>query len=532
MKDRPITLCVIDDIKSVVRGIADLLNEETHGVQVVGTAGNGEDGLHMVTELRPDIVLTDIRMPRMDGLEMTQRIMAILPTCKVILLSGYTDFEYAQQAIRLGAFDFLAKPFLKSAIETVVDKAREQVVLDRTQFAKQTEMERQIKESMPLLRQEYLHLLLRYMANEAMLRERWDYLKMDLNHKHLTLMCVEMDGFAKGLEDTSIHDVELARFAVKNILEETLASVTKAVVFREHLYGFVCLLNTPAEPAVLAEACREHVMNYSRYTVSIGVSKNASSIQGLPAAYQQASEALSHNFYTGGNSVFLYEDIAHRTLPVLRHSAEQEKELFNLLRMGNQEKALPLLNAMIHCYAGVTPNHFVQVCYDIGLLMCRTFSEKLSDAATVDSLTNLLERLKRGEQLNQPQLIEVLKQVVVEGCRWLQAQKEEEASSVITRAIQYMKDNLDKNVTVNELAKHVYLSASYFANLFKKVTGTTLIHYMTGLRIERAKEMLLNDSQVQEVALSLGYEDRSYFTDVFKKYTGMTPTDFKQAYKP
>ncbi|MNI99213.1 HTH-type transcriptional regulator YesS [compost metagenome] len=85
---------------------------------------------------------------------------------------------------------------------------------------------------------------------------------------------------------------------------------------------------------------------------------------------------------------------------------------------------------------------------------------------------------------------------------------------------------------MNELAKHVYLSGSYFANLFKKVTGTTLIHYMTGLKIDKAKEMLLNDKQVQEVAIALGYEDRSYFTDVFKKHTGLTPSEFKQAYRP
>jgi two-component system response regulator YesN len=534
MNKADITLCVIDDIKSVVRGIADLIQIDTHGVQVVGTAGNGEDGLQMVLELRPDIVLTDIRMPRMDGLEMTKAITAVMPNCKVIMLSGYTDFEYAQQALRLGAFDFIAKPFLKTAIEVVVQKAKEQIERDRVHFAKQSEMERQIKESMPLLRQEYLHLLLRYNANEVRLKERWDYLRLDLNRERLMIMCIEIDGFAKQVDTHGIHEVELARFAVKNILEETLASATKSIVFREQLSGFICLLNVPThlDIVTLAEQCREHMLNYSRYTISIGVGREARTIHELPQSYQQATEALSHNFYTGGNSVFYYEDIQHHASTRSRHSAEQEKEMFNYLRMGNQERALPLLQSIVHGYSGVQPSDVMNVCYELGLLMYRIFAEKITEPSGMDELTAKLDLLKKGERLTLRELNELLNQVVAAGCDALQKQREMEADSVIAQAIHYMRENLDKNVTVTDLAKHVYLSGSYFANLFKKVTGTTLITYMTGLRIEKAKEMLLDDKQVQEVAIHLGYEDRSYFTDVFKKHVGMTPTEFKQGYKP
>jgi two-component system response regulator YesN len=534
MREAEITLCVIDDIKSVVRGIADMIQVESHGVKVVGTAGNGEDGLQMVMELRPDIVLTDIRMPRMDGLEMTKAIMAVLPNCKVIMLSGYTDFEYAQQALRLGAFDFIAKPFLKAAIEEVVQKAKMQIEQDRIQFAKQSEMERQIKESMPLLRQEYLHLLLRYNANEAKLKERWDYLKLDLGRERLIIMCIEIDGFAKQVDTHGIHDVELARFAVKNILEETLGSVTKSIVFREQLSGFICLLNVPLhmDMVTLAEQCREHMLNYSRYTVSIGVGLEARTIHELPLSYQQASEALSHNFYTGGNSVFFYEDIQRHASSRLRHSAELEKELFNCLRMGNQEKAVPLLASIVQGYSGVQPSDVMNVCLELGLLMVRVFAEKITEPSGMDELTAKLNQLKKGERLTLRELTGLLEQIATMGCDLLQKQREVEADSVIAQAIAHMKANLDKNLTVNDLAKQVYLSGSYFANLFKKVTGTTLIHYMTKLRIERAKEMLLEDEkQVQEVAILLGYEDRSYFTDVFKKHVGMTPTEFKQGYK-
>lgn len=117
-------LCVIDDIKSVVEMVSSKPPWQEHGIEVVGTALDGEAGLQIIRETRPDIVLTDIRMPRMDGLQMTRAILEELPDCKIIILSAYSEFSYAQEAIRLGALDFVKKPFSLNEIVQAVLKAR------------------------------------------------------------------------------------------------------------------------------------------------------------------------------------------------------------------------------------------------------------------------------------------------------------------------------------------------------------------------------------------------------------------------
>lgn len=173
-------LCIIDDIRSVVEMISRKPGWQEHGIEVSGTALDGEEGLRMIRETRPDIVLTDIRMPRMDGLQMTRAILDFLPDCKIIILSAYSEFTYAQEAIRLGALDFVKKPFSLDEIVNVVLKAKELCRQERQKTARLAVMESKIKESMPILRQEYLTFLLHHQTTEADARSRWAYLDIPL----------------------------------------------------------------------------------------------------------------------------------------------------------------------------------------------------------------------------------------------------------------------------------------------------------------------------------------------------------------
>ncbi|KWX83970.1 AraC family transcriptional regulator, partial [Paenibacillus riograndensis] len=140
---KPVKICVIDDIKSVVDMITRKPQWQEYGIEVAGTALDGEEGLQMVREMKPDIVLTDIRMPRMDGLEMTRAILEFAPHCKIIILSAYSEFSYAQQAIRLGAMDFVKKPFSLEEIVNVVLKAKALCLEEREEQEKIMAMQAQ-----------------------------------------------------------------------------------------------------------------------------------------------------------------------------------------------------------------------------------------------------------------------------------------------------------------------------------------------------------------------------------------------------
>lgn len=525
----PIRLCMIDDIPDVVEGISKGIDWQSHGIEVAGTAGNGEDGQKLIRETKPHIVLTDIRMPRLDGLEMMKGLAQEFPFMKVIFLSGYTDFEYAQQAMRLGAFDYIVKPFTPQKIVEVVQKARAAILEEQNSRQRLTEMERKLRESMPYLIQEYFQLLLRFPTDPEQAAKRWDFLSVPLN----TVMLVEIDGFAERTRAGAVQEVELIRFTLQNILEETIRGTTKGLIFRDSASRYAVVVNSSdvSSMEALAEQCRENIARYSKFTVSLGIGEEVPHIHQISYSYSQAQTALSYLFYTGGNSVFTYRIINGNNLSVPRYSAEKEKELFNWLRSGNLPKAEQTASELFAAAEGATPppEQLQSLYFELAFLINRVFAEKLGPEE-MKPLEQIVGRLREARSFSRTELEEHILELCRLGCRQVMLQQTDEANRIIEKAKGYIRSNLHVNMTVNDYARQVYLSGSYFANLFKKVTGMTVGQFVTAERMDRARELLAEGKAVQDIAQSLGYEDRQYFSELFKKHTGLTPSEFRQAH--
>lgn len=529
-----IRLCIIDDIPDVVEGISLGIPWAEHGITVAGTAGNGLAGRELILRTKPHIVLTDIRMPRLDGLAMMKELEPECPGMKIIFISGYTDFEYAQQAVRLGAFDYVIKPFHPGQIVDIVLKAKAAIEEETRQQKQYRDMERKLRESMPYLRQEYFQLLLQYPAPAEQAAKRWDFLSIDLERQGFTVMLAEIDGFAERTLSAPVQEVELIRFTLHNILEETIRSVTKGFIFRDHTNRFVAVFNPAAActAEALAELCRENIAQYSKFTVSLGIGEAVEQIHDIFYSYSQARTALSYNFYAGGNSVFSYRNVQPMDDTAPQYSAEKEKELFYLLRSGNLSKAEEQLEELFAADVnGVTPTPEMMKgrYYELAFLINRVFAEKLSPEE-MKPLEKQAHRLKDAPFQSLRELREALKELCRTGCRLLEQKHTDAANHLVEQVIVYIRSHLDENKTVNDYARLVYLSGSYFANLFKKVTGTPVGQFVTVERMERAKDMLAEGRAVQDIALALGYEGRQYFSELFKKHTGLTPSEFKQAW--
>lgn len=530
-----IRLCIIDDIPDVVNGIAKGIPWSQYGLVVAGTAGNGEEGMRIIREAKPHIVLTDIRMPRMDGLEMMQQLTGELPALKIIFLSGYTDFDYAQQAVQLGAFDFIVKPFTPQKILEVTLKAKAAIDEEMEQRQHYHDMERKLRESLPYLRQEYFQLLLQFPTDPVEAAKRWDFLAIELDREQFTVMLIEIDGFAERTRSIPVQEVELIRFTLHNILVETIGSMAKGLIFRENTNRFVAIINPSASCSMeaLAELCRENINKYSKFTISLGIGGEVRYIHEIYYSYTQAQTALSYNFYTGGNSVYSHRDVRPLPEAVPRYSAEKEKELFYCLRSGNKAKAEEVADELFSQTVdeGITPPPEVikDRYYELAFLINRVFAEKLTPAE-MKPLEEHVHRIKEMSSYMLKDLQHTIKELCRMGCRQMVQKQTEEGNRTVEQAIAYIRENLHTNLTVNDCAKLVFLSGSYFANLFKKITGTTVGQFITTERMDRAKQMLVEGKPVQEIYLALGYEGRQYFSELFKKHTGMTPSEFRQTY--
>lgn len=533
-KWKEISICVVDDTRSVVEGLK-AMDWQAEGIFMAGTAANGEDGLELIKEKKPDIVITDIRMPRMDGLAMLRSVLELQLACKIILISGHTDFEYAKEAVQLGAFDFVVKPFTEEDILETIRRAKEQIEEERSQLLSVREMEGKLRESIPLLQQEYLGLLVRHRTTWERTARRWEFLEIPLDPAVLCVMALEIDRIQEHSADMSVNEVELMRFSLQNIAEETLREYTKCIVFRFSMNRFVAVLNVPTEednPAPWAEAICRNIERFTKFTVSVGVGGVVRDISGLPESYIQAVQALSYHLFTEGNGAIGYTQLLRtdRQAPL---ALEQKDELLLSLRSGNAERASTLLDDMAYSLQQMLPrphpDYLLSLYEELASSAIRTFYE-LVPLQKLQPLVDHFQSQRPGLPLAA--LEQLIQSLCREGAELVRLHHLSEGQAVIYRSIDYIRNHLDKEVRVSECAAWVHLSPSYFSGLFKKVTGMTVTQFVTAERIAKAKEMLISGFQVQEVASALGYEERRYFSEVFKRMTGKTPSEFRESYHP
>lgn len=533
--DQPVKLCIIDDIKSVVDGLA-AMNWAEHGIEVAGSASNGEDGLQLAAERKPDIVITDIRMPRMDGLAMLSGIMERIPGCKVVLISGYADFEYAQKAVQLGAFDFVVKPFTAPDIRQAVLRAKDEVLAERKERLNRQTMESRLRESLPLLRQEYVAMLVSHRTPWEKTAGRWSFLNIGLKPRGFTVMLIDIDRYQEQLASLPVQEIELVRFSLQNIIEETLSAHAPCIVMRARHRRFLVVMNDPSgvDTTRLAESCCRNIETYSKYTVSIGVGGRVEETSELPDSYRQALHALAYHLYTEGNAAILYSDLpqAGTQLPL---ALEHKDELLLALRSGNAARAAGLLDditASLHKEAKNSHPDYLLSLYDELAASAIRILYELVPYADIQPLVQRFHSTRGVPGVPLSALEYQLRVLCQDGAGLVRSNSQSEGQRIVYEAMDYIKGRLERELTVADIAAHVHLSVSYFSSLFKKITGMTATQYLTGERIQKAKQLLVEGVPVQEVAACVGYEERRYFSDMFKKITGQTPSEFRAGYHP
>ncbi len=525
-------ICVIDDMKQVVDSIIQHINWSAYNMEIAGSATNGISGMELIRETKPDIVLTDIRMPLMDGLDMVVQVLEFLPQTKIIIMSGYADFEYAQRAIRLGAIDFIAKPVTPNELIRSVLKAREVLEHEREEKRILQRLQWQEKEKLPLLRQDYINLLVRYFSTAEKAQERLGMLQVPLEMKPLYVAVAEIDHYEQLSKEMPLGEVELIHFAVQNILEETLQSYTAGLVIKDYrLNQFICVMNAVEDKPIkeLAEQLRSHVQLYSRYTVSIGIASDAHKLEELPLYYKKAEQALSYSFYFTENTIISYHHLVDKSAavePVLPAAGKLLQSILSRDLKKVQEVLQENSAGLLAQKPLPRPVAVIEAYYELAMGLFKELKSVVSENGS-RTVKSTLQQMKNYKYTKYDQLYEDMVQYMKCCCQWVELEQTRDSQMMINQSVQYIKEHVHENLTIQECASLAHLSPSYYANLFKKTTGMTFRNYVTQERIELAKRLLMTDMQVQEISIRVGFEDRPYFTELFKKQTGMTPSEFK-----
>ncbi|WP_322922197.1 helix-turn-helix domain-containing protein [Paenibacillus campi] len=522
-----LTMCVMDDIKMVVNGIAYQIPWEQHGIRIVGTAEDGQRGLEMIRALRPDIVLTDICMPHLGGCDMIRQMIEEHLPSKVIFMSGFNDFTYAQEAVRLGAFDYLSKPFTPAQVVESVLKVREAIVEESEKAAKMRLLEMELLQNRRHQRDDFLRKLLHHAPSLDAERQwkSWQLHKMLPCYRTLILDTERADP-GKSL-------VKMSEQVIA-VLRELLEEREEGIVLHDGSQRIVALL--PATDAIDMESLWQEatvcIEQDGAYQVSVGYSTVHAAPAQLAYAYREADRALEYRFYSSTGGCYSYER-TERTSDIPRYAPDKEKALLYAFRSGNAEQTTTMLDELFlewisqsdYCRPELMVQQFKTLC----MTVYRTMLDVLEDLPC-SGLAERLARIQSLPLLTFTAWMTLTNEFCCFCCEYIRSQQNKEYSQVIQQVKRYIEEHLDSDLTVSSCARAVHLSPSYLANLFKRETAMTLANYVTNLRIEKAKQWLLEGMQVQLISARLGYEDRPYFSEMFKKHCGMTPSMFRQHY--
>lgn len=500
---------IVEDELIIRQGIVSAIKQMAE--YDVSDAPNGKVALDMMRKEVPDILITDIRMPVMDGFELIQETCKLFPKIKIIILSGYQDFQYAQKAIQFGVKEYLTKPVGFPDLARSLNKVTDHILNERTRQSF-------YKENKVLLQREWLRTIM---------QSQTDLTDFQLK----TAKKLEMTFDGPLFRVTSIEfDQPVSRHEGDHLLELIEGSYLS---FYPSEYEVALIIN---ERAVNSEENKEKfssVLDYGRlkgYTITIGVSSVADSSEKLAILYGEALSARNQKVYFGENKLYVASDMPYEDeqghLPVI--SEEMNAAIIDCLKNCDvttlEQKMDRLFQMFVKERYSLTKVHQWAVRMLIRSYMELDREEELAqlDQAEIFALDNTVLKIKAS-------LIHAFKHLLDK------REKESKTSRymLVNQTIDYIKEHVNEDLTLELLAKQVYISPTYLSKIFKKEKGVSLITWINDYRIDQAKIIIANEPALPmyRVAEEVGFKDYKYFVRVFKKKTGDSPTEFRNRRK-
>ncbi|WP_258358563.1 response regulator [Moorella sulfitireducens] len=532
-----IKVLLVDDEPLERQAIRFLLSRERPHYQVAAEAGNGIEAVELASVIKPDIVFLDIRMPGMDGLAAGREIRALLPEARLVFVSAYGEFDYAREAVSLGASKYLLKPMDGEEVIKLMDELAFYISAARRRRQETARLKEALEKMKPLIRLGFIMDLINgnITAGEAESRA----LFLGVTSLPRLALLVDIDNFANFAQDGAEIERQLLKQRVKECIEKAAATWPGALVAPVTGDEFAVLL--PLERAGkeydarrdairLGEAICRQVRRETGVTVTVGIGRPAESVTGLARSYAEAAAAAEFRLLYGGDQVIHADDVAARSRARRFLPDREEQELAQAIRMGDRELARRQAGRILMelTLEEERPSLLKMKILELVALAANAALEAGADAEAVSDLTLAasgeflhLDNLADMRQRILERLMELVDQVATS--------REQRNSVLIERAGRFIEANFSRDLTLEEVAQQVYLSPCYFSRLFKQVKGQNFIDYLTRVRLRAAKELLLNtDLPVAAIAERVGYHDARYFGQVFKKQEGYTPGVYRK----
>jgi two-component system, response regulator YesN len=508
---------LVDDERIITDGMSKVINWESMGTNLIGTARNGIEAFSIIEQKKPDIVISDIKMPGMNGLELVAKVHSVFPEIRFVLLSGFSEFDYAKQAMQYGVKHYLLKPCNENTIMDAVTEICEDLkqIQNREQFIQK--MKGTLESVLPYAKEQ---LLKDYITNHYENKNLEYYQKLfniDINTPSVRLVLFQLEG-----------NFEFEHmFAIKNIAEHIFDSfILSCTVGETILFLLEDDSNYPKLHAQI-EKIKKTFYQYYQIDSTVAISDNGK-LSNANKLYNEALDCLTYRFYLGEGGIITKKDISYQNTSGELEFYFDDQTFCRLVKSGSwidvNKEIMTFFTHLIDLRLdiNITKSYVIQL-FNAMIRLCEPkemnmYLTKLTQLLEIDTIQNLRAFFESVAQEITLSFFD---------------KNNNKHSTIINKVIETIhkyigNQNLSLHWVANEM---LYMNADYLGKLFKKETGEKFSNYITRLRIELAISLIEKESDVKvfEIAEKIGYgENPQYFSQVFKKHTGFTPSEYKR----
>ncbi|MBQ4497722.1 MAG: response regulator [Spirochaetaceae bacterium] len=520
----------VDDEPIVLEGIRSKIDWEGSNFAFAGEATDGEIALSMIHEIKPDILITDIKMPFMDGLQLAEAIKRTQPWIKIIILSGHDEFDYAKKAISIGIEDYLLKPFTPEELLASLKKTAAQIDKERKQLSDISKLREELKSNETLIKKEFLNNLVHGSADTNTVMQKCAELGISLISRYYKVLISRIEsktGNTKNQQEAC------------SLLNSYSAAINEAVSFFHHSNLLVCIFKGSTQSELddntfrAAETISHIATKNDDCTVLTAIGKTVEHLSQLKESYDDAKRILQAGSTSKENRIISSDDLAETET-----GAEDALLDFN--------EGDPLVDKLK--YAGKGD---IKTIIEESMSLIKKNPDQFSVFASyllvdlIFAVSKLVEKLGGNIKELNPEILQrkfiddavsdetrftkTLEQVLNFALEFRDSKMTGKYGNVILKAKQFIEENYaDQNTTLTTVAEAVCLSPNHFSTIFSQECKTTFIEYLTNVRLENAKRLMREtDMKGYDIAYECGFSDPHYFSYIFKKNTGLSPREYK-----
>lgn len=535
-----IKVFLVEDETIIRNAIHEMIPWNKYGFELVGEAGDGEIALPMIRKEKPDVLITDIKMPFMDGLSLSKLIRKEMPDIKIVIISGYDDFTYAQQAISLGVEQYLLKPITKTGFIEVLEEINEKYEKANEQKKYYEKFQIEMQEYEKNSRRDFFEMLVSGRGDLQKIYHRAEKLEIDIMAESYNIVLFTINSNIREQMEQDTYSQDSADMQDK--IDVLFQNMQEYLLFRNQMFSYAVLVKgSMNQIGSLTDECvkkLQDTFSHSEKSMDwfICTGKAVERLSLLQESYQTATETFIYH-YVEKSHVITYED-----MKLAQQEKSDEMNLKNMdINATNPDMIRNFLSNALEDEVENFAKNYIQMIGEEALKskMFRQYIELYVHFCTVSFAQQLgYKKNKLEEELkmvctdktdNSEALQEIIIRILTQGIRLRNENSKSRYKNVINTAIEFIDENfIDETITLNKVACVANVSANHFSALFSQVMKQTFIEYLTGLRMQRAKELLrCTDKRSGEIALEIGYKDSHYFSFLFKKLQGCTPIEYR-----